>query len=138
MPFIRLLDDGSMEDEAKMLSDVVMQGMRQDEERAWYRYAAISTSVFVDKYNGSKNKKGADINIEKLREILIDARLLQAEGGKNLRSYRPTVNGKFKGIAIGAGIGNDGGVYEVPYYTDRAEYVVLELIAKKIKTKGAE
>lgn len=138
MSFIRLSDDGSMEDEEKLLSDAIKQGMNQDEGEIWYRYAAISTSALVNKYNDSKNEQGAKINIAKLRQILIDARLLQAEGDKNSQSYRPTVNGRFKGIAIGAGVGNDGGVYEVPYYTSRAEYGILKLIEKEIKKKGAE
>lgn len=138
MPFIRLSDDGSMEDEDKLLSDAIVRGMKRIEDGTWYRFAAISTSALVDKYNRSKIKKGEDIDIVKLREILIDAGLLQAEVGKDSQFFRPTVSGKFRGIAIGTGLGNDGEVYEVPYYAGCAEYPILRLIAKKMQTKGAE
>ena len=131
MPFLRLPDDGSMEYEEKLLSDAIVQGMNRDERRIWYRYEAISTSNLADRYNGSKNKEGADINIEKLREILIDAELLRVEEDKKSKSYRPTVSGRFRGIAIGAGVGSDGEVYEVPYYTSRAEYGIMKLIAEE-------
>lgn len=138
MLFIRLSDDGSMEDEEKLLSDTIVQGMNQDEGRVWYRYATISTSALVNKYNGSENKQGADINIEKLRGILIDAGLLQAIGDKDSKSYRPTVDGRFKGITIGAGVGDGGDIYEVPYYTERVEYMIMKLIAKKMQLKEVE
>lgn len=136
IPFIRLSDDGSMENEEKMLSDIIEQGMNQDEGRVWYRYVAVSTSVFVDRYNNSRNKKDVDIDIGKLRGILVDAGLLQSESNKDSQFYRPTVNGRFRGIAIGAGVGNEGEVYEVPYYTARAEYGLRKLIAKEMEKKG--